>query len=182
MTPATGRPHAAVVLAAVDDSVAAVAVARAAGESALARGAQVVVFTAVGVLPEDRALTGMDGIDAPGSVACDADAALGLVRPVLDRLGVNYRTRVGAYVVRGGRRGRARRIARAIQRGAESEAAALIVVGHASGRRSARSSVAGRLLPGSAREVLVVPLTSPSSPTAEAPTANPRRHDIASAS
>lgn len=164
MTPAAGQPPTGVVLAAIHDSVAAAAVARAAGETALTRGAQVVVFTAVGVLPEHRARDGLDGIDEPGSVAGDADATLGRVRPILERLEVSYRTRVGANAVRGGRWGRGHRIARAIQRGADDKAAALIVVGRTRGRRPARASIAGHLLRHSARDILVVPVPSPPSP------------------
>lgn len=160
MTLVTGRPGAAVVLAAVDDSVAAVAVARAAGETALTRGAQVVVFTAVGVLPEHRVLAGLGWIDEPESVAEDAEATLGRVRPMVDRLGVSYQIRVGVYMVRGGRWGRARQIASAIQR-ATDEAAALVVIGHTSNRRAARCSVAGRLLRRSTRDVLVLPVNLP---------------------
>jgi len=130
-----------------------------AGETALTRGAQVAVFTAVGVPPEHRARDGLDGIDEPGSVA--DDATLGRVRPILDRLEVSCRARVGAYAVRGGRWGRGRRIARAIQRGANEKAVALIVIGHTRGRRPAR---AGHLLRHSARDILVVPVPSPPSP------------------
>lgn len=182
MTLITGRPDRAVVLAAVDDSAAAVAVARAAGEAALTRGARVVVFTAVGVLPEYRALAGLGWIDEPGSVAEDGEAILGRVRPVLDRLGVSYRTRVSAYVVRGGRWGRAAEIARAVRHAADAEGAALIVIGHTAERRHAHSSVSGRLLRRSTRDVLLVPVTVAPSPDSETRTASQRRLEARSAS
>jgi len=178
MSPATERLDAAVVLAVADDSVAAVAVARAAGEAALTCGREVVLFTVAGAHPEYRGPAGLGWIDGPGSVADDADATFGRVRPMLDRLGVSYRTRVDSSVVGGGRWGRGRQIAREIQRAAEGEAAALVVIGHPSGRRRARSSVARRILRRTTCDVLVVPVTTASSPARDTPTANPGRHDI----
>ena len=156
MTLAAGRPRTEVVLAAVDDSVAAVAVARSAGETALTCGAQVVVLAAVEVPPEHPALAGPTGIDEPGPIAGDADATLGRARPMLDRLDVKYRTRVAAYVVRGGRWGRGRRIAYAVQRAADGEATAPIADGHALGRHPARWGLLRRGAP----DVLAVPVTS----------------------
>lgn len=180
MTP-TDRPAAPVVLAAIDDSPAAVAVARAAGEAAQARDGEVVVFTAVGVLPEYHALAGLGWLDEPGSVADDADATLGRVRPVLAHLGVSYRARVGSYVVRGGRRSRTAQIARAVRHAADADGAALIVIGHTPDRRSARSSVAGRLLRRARHDALVVPVPAAWCAAGEASTVDPRGHDTRSA-
>lgn len=151
------------VLAAIDDTPAAIAVARGAGDAALALGGEVVAFTAVGVLPDFRSLAGLGWIDEPQSVADDAEATLGRVGPVLDRLGVAHRTLVGSYVLRGGRRSRVGQIARAVRRAAAGEGAGLVVVGHTPHRRPARSSVAARLLRGAAPDVLVVPTPTPPS-------------------
>ena len=140
MTLAAGRPRTEVVLAAVDDSVAAVAVAK------------VVVLAAV----EHPALAGPNGIDEPGPIAGDADATLGRARPMLDQLDVKYRARVAAYVVRGGRWSRGRRIAYAVQRAADGEATAPIADGHALGRHPARWGLLRRGAP----DVLAVPVTS----------------------
>ncbi len=153
--------RASVILAAIEDSPAAVPVARWAGEVARAAGGDIVVLVTQPVLPEIHGLAGMGWLDGSEAVEQEAAATVGRVRPVLERMGVAFRVEVRPCLARRWAAGRARQAAKALLRAARDIGADLIVVGHRPARRHMRSSVAARVVQRAGCDVLVVPLGLP---------------------
>lgn len=157
-----------VVLTVVDDSPAAPAAARFAGEVARWIGGDVVVLAVVPVPKTGR----RSGIRRRSEVppSREAAAAVGRVRPVLDALKVGYRVERLACRAAPATPRRSRRVAAAVLGAVRDLAPVLVVVGHADGD-PAPWSVAGRLVARAEVDVLVVPAPTAADPAGETPPA-----------
>jgi transcription elongation factor GreA len=146
-----GRPGP--VLAAVDDSNLAVAVARRAAEHARTSGRALVVVAVVPVadtrgLREGGQLLG--GLDYE-----DALAIARRVGPTLDALAVAYQLEIRGYLAHGGPRRQARRIAATVLRVARQSGAEVIAVGQRRDQAPLGESVSARIAKGAPAHVLV---------------------------
>jgi transcription elongation GreA/GreB family factor len=147
-----GRPGP--VLAAVDGSNLAVAVARRAAEHARTGGRALVV---IAVVPVADARGLREGGQLPGGLD-DHEDALAIARrvgPTLDALAAAYQLEIRGYLARGGPRRQARRIAATVLRVARKTGAEVITVGQGRDQGPSGMSVSARIAKGAPAHVLV---------------------------
>ncbi len=163
------RPGGDLIVTVVTDSLEDVEVARAAAELAVRPGTRLVLAVPLpgeGVLVEQ----GLPGLPGDLSVPADARAAVGRVRPVLDRYGVPFSVLAVPYRDRGGPRRRGRRIAAALLRTAQGLRARGLVLGEYACWEPEAPRVADRLLEAHSAgrtgrvEITVVRASAPTAP------------------